>query len=37
MSDLIDEEGRVDKAEVGRRVKSAIAVVVALVVLVGGG
>jgi len=37
MSDLIDEEGHVDKAEVGRRVKSAIAVVVALVVLVGGG
>ena len=36
-SDLIDEQGHVDKAEVGRRVKSAIAVVVALVVLVGGG
>ena len=37
MSDLFDEEGRVDRTEVGRRVKSGIAVVIALAVLVGGG
>ncbi len=37
MSDLIDEDGRVDKTEVGRRIKGGIAVLIALAVLVGGG
>ncbi|MHB1010869.1 MAG: endolytic transglycosylase MltG [Propionibacteriaceae bacterium] len=37
MSDLFDEDGKVDRAEVGRRVRSGIAVLIALAVLVGGG
>lgn len=37
MSDLFDENGRVDKMEVGRRIRSALAVLLALGVLVGGG
>lgn len=37
MSDLFDEDGKVDGAEIGRRIKSGIAVLVALVVLIGGG
>ncbi len=37
MSDLIDENGRVDKAEVGRRLKGGFAVLLAVAVLVGGG
>ncbi len=37
MSDLFDENGKVDRSEVGRRVKSGLAVVLALAVLVGGG
>jgi len=37
VSDLFDEDGKVDGAEVGRRVKSGIAVLVALAVLIGGG
>jgi UPF0755 protein len=37
VSDLFDEDGKVDGAEVGRRVRSGIAVLVALAVLIGGG
>jgi UPF0755 protein len=37
VSDLFDEDGKVDGAEIGRRIKSGIAVLVALVVLIGGG
>ena len=37
MSDLFDEDGKVDGAEIGRRVKSDIAVLIALAVLIGGG
>ena len=37
MSDLFDEDGKVDAMEVGRRVRSGIAVLVALAVLIGGG
>ena len=37
MSDLFDDDGKVDGAEVGRRIKSGIAVLIALAVLVGGG
>lgn len=37
MSDLIDEDGRLDRAEVRRRVKGGLAVLLALAVLVGGG
>ena len=37
MSDLFDEDGKVDGAEIGRRVKSGIAVLIALAVLIGGG
>ena len=37
MSELFDEDGKVDGAEIGRRIKSGIAVLVALVVLIGGG
>ena len=37
MSDLFDEEGKVDGVEVGRRIRSGIAVLIALAVLVGGG
>ncbi|HET7724539.1 MAG TPA: endolytic transglycosylase MltG [Propionibacteriaceae bacterium] len=37
MSDLFDENGKVDRAEAGRRVRSGIAVLIALAVLVGGG
>lgn len=37
MSDLFDEDGKVDAAEVGRRIRSGIAVLIALAVLVGGG
>jgi UPF0755 protein len=37
VSDLFDEDGKVDSAEVGRRIRSGIAVLVALAVLVGGG
>ena len=37
MSDLFDEDDKVDSAEIGRRVKSGIAVLVALAVLIGGG
>lgn len=37
MSDLFDEDGKADRAEIIRRVKSGLAVVVALAVLVGGG
>ncbi len=37
MSELFDEDGKVDGAEVGRRIKSGIAVLIALAVLVGGG
>jgi UPF0755 protein len=37
VSDLFDEDGKVDRAEIGRRVRSGLAVLVALAVLVGGG
>ena len=37
MSDLFDEDGKVDRSEVFRRVRSALAVLLALAVLVGGG
>jgi UPF0755 protein len=37
VSDLFDEDGKVDGAEVGRRIRSGIAVLLALAVLVGGG
>ena len=37
MSDLFDEDGEVDGTEIGRRVKSGIAVLIALAVLIGGG
>ncbi len=37
MSDLFDEDGKIDRAEVGRRVRSGLAVLVALAILVGGG
>jgi UPF0755 protein len=37
VSDLFDEDGKVDGAEIGRRVKSGIAVLIALAVLIGGG
>ena len=37
MSDLFDEDDKVDGAEIGRRIKSGIAVLVALAVLIGGG
>jgi len=37
VSDLFDEDGEVDGTEIGRRVKSGIAVLIALAVLIGGG
>jgi UPF0755 protein len=37
VSDLFDEDGRVDRSEVFRRVRSGLAVLLALAVLVGGG
>ncbi|MGV8848624.1 MAG: endolytic transglycosylase MltG [Propionibacteriaceae bacterium] len=37
MSDLFDEGGKVDRSEVVRRVRSGLAVLLALAVLVGGG
>jgi len=37
MSDLFGEDGRVDRAELGRRFKSALAVLLALGVLIAGG
>ena len=37
MSDLFDEDGKVDRSEVFRRVRSGLAVLLALAVLVGGG
>lgn len=37
MSDLIDEDGKIDTSEVGRRVKGGFAVLIALAVLLGGG
>lgn len=37
MSDLFDEDGKVDRSEVLRRVRSGLAVLLALAVLVGGG
>lgn len=37
MSDLIDEDGKVDKSEIRRRIKGALAVIIAVAVLVGGG
>ncbi len=37
MSDLFDEDGKVDSSEVFRRVRSGLAVLLALAVLVGGG
>jgi UPF0755 protein len=37
VSELFDEDGKVDGPEVGRRIKSGIAVLVALAVLIGGG
>lgn len=37
MSDLFDEDGKVDRFEVFRRVRSGLAVLLALAVLVGGG
>ena len=37
MSDLFDEDGKVDRSEVFRRIRSGLAVLLALAVLVGGG
>lgn len=37
MSDLFDEDGKVDRSEVLRRIRSGLAVLLALAVLVGGG
>jgi UPF0755 protein len=37
VSDLFDEDGKVDRSEVFRRVRSGLAVLLALAVLVGGG
>jgi UPF0755 protein len=37
VSDLFDEDGKVDRTEIGRRVRSGLAVLVALAVLIGGG
>lgn len=37
MSDLFDENGKVDRSEIVRRVKSGLAVLLALGVLIGGG
>lgn len=37
MSDLFDDDGKVDRSEVFRRVRSGLAVLLALAVLVGGG
>jgi len=37
VSDLFDEDGKVDRSEVVRRVRSGLAVLLALAVLVGGG
>ncbi len=37
MSDMMDDDGQVDRTEVARRVRSGIAVVIAFAVLIGGG
>jgi hypothetical protein len=37
MSDLYDEDGQLDREEVARRVRSGVAVLIALAVLIGGG